>query len=40
MAFIVIGIDGGGSKTHVIVADEQGKTIGEVTGPASAVRPG
>jgi glucosamine kinase len=40
MAFIVIGIDGGGSKTHAIVADEQGKTIGEVTGPASAVRPG
>src|SRR3954467_1314090 len=40
MAFIVIGIDGGGSKTHVIVADEQGKTIGEVTGPGSAVRPG
>ena len=40
MAFIVVGVDGGGSKTHVIVADEQGKTIGEVTGPGSAVRPG
>lgn len=40
MTQIVIGIDGGGSKTHAIVADEQGKTIGEVTGPASAVRPG
>jgi glucosamine kinase len=40
MTLIVIGIDGGGSKTHAIVADEQGKTIGEVTGPASAVRPG
>ena len=23
MTFIVIGIDGGGSKTHAIVADEQ-----------------
>lgn len=40
MTFIVIGIDGGGSKTHAIVADEQGKTIGETVGPASAVRPG
>lgn len=40
MTFIVIGIDGGGSKTHAIVADEQGKTIAETVGPASAVRPG
>ena len=38
--FIVIGIDGGGSKTHAIVADEQGRTIGETVGPGSAVRPG
>ncbi len=40
MTFIVVGIDGGGSKTHAIVADEQGKTIAEMVGPASAVRPG
>ncbi|HEX4684743.1 MAG TPA: BadF/BadG/BcrA/BcrD ATPase family protein [Gemmatimonadaceae bacterium] len=40
MTFIVIGIDGGGSKTHAIVADEQGKTIAETVGPGSAVRPG
>ncbi len=40
MSFIVIGIDGGGSKTHAIVADEHGSTIGETVGPASAVRPG
>lgn len=40
MTFIVIGIDGGGSKTHAIVADEHGNTIGETVGPASAVRPG
>jgi len=40
MTFIVIGIDGGGSKTHAIVADEQGRTIAETVGPASAVRPG
>src|SRR5262249_40585781 len=28
------------SKTHAIVADEQGKTIAETVGPGSAVRPG
>jgi glucosamine kinase len=37
---IVIGIDGGGSKTHAIVADETGTTIGEAFGPGSAVKPG
>jgi glucosamine kinase len=40
MTFIVIGIDGGGSKTHAIVADEQGRTIAETYGPGSAVKPG
>ena len=40
MTFIVIGIDGGGSKTHAMVADEQGRTIAETVGPGSAVRPG
>jgi glucosamine kinase len=40
MTYIVIGIDGGGSKTHAIVADEQGRTIAEMVGPGSAVRPG
>jgi len=40
MTFIVIGIDGGGSKTHAIVADDQGTTIAETVGPGSAVRPG
>jgi glucosamine kinase len=40
MTFIVIGIDGGGSKTHAMVADEHGQTIAETVGPASAVRPG
>ncbi len=40
MTQIVIGIDGGGSKTHAIASDEHGTTIGEFTGPASAVRPG
>jgi glucosamine kinase len=40
MTFIVIGIDGGGSKTHAMVADEQGRVIAETVGPGSAVRPG
>ena len=40
MTFIVVGIDGGGSKTRVIVADEAGTQLGEVVGPGSAVRPG
>jgi glucosamine kinase len=40
MTFIVVGIDGGGSKTHAIVADEQGVTIAETIGPGSAIRPG
>ncbi|MDQ6635860.1 MAG: hypothetical protein M3Z10_14005 [Gemmatimonadota bacterium] len=40
MTFIVLGVDGGGSKTRVIVADEQGNQVGEVVGPASGVKPG
>ena len=40
MTFIVIGVDGGGSKTRVIVADEHGTRVGEVVGPGSAVKPG
>jgi glucosamine kinase len=40
MTHILIGIDGGGSKTHAIVADESGNQVAEVTGPGSAVRPG
>jgi glucosamine kinase len=40
MTAIVIGIDGGGSRTRAIVADEQGREIVHVEGPGSAVRPG
>ncbi|MEO7085696.1 MAG: BadF/BadG/BcrA/BcrD ATPase family protein [Gemmatimonadaceae bacterium] len=40
MTFIVLGIDGGGSKTHAIVADETGRKIAETVGPGSAARPG
>jgi glucosamine kinase len=40
MTFIVVGVDGGGSKTRVILADEQGVQVGEVVGPGSGVKPG
>ncbi|MFL5576451.1 MAG: BadF/BadG/BcrA/BcrD ATPase family protein [Gemmatimonadaceae bacterium] len=40
MSAIVVGVDGGGSKTHVIVADETGAEITSVEGAGSAVRPG
>jgi glucosamine kinase len=40
VTFIVIGVDGGGSKTRVVVADEHGAQLGEVVGPASGVKPG
>ena len=39
MSAIVIGLDGGGSKTRVIVADDQGRTVTSVEGAGSAVRP-
>jgi glucosamine kinase len=40
VTFIVVGVDGGGSKTHAIVADEAGTHLGEVIGAGSAIRPG
>ncbi|HEV8410529.1 MAG TPA: BadF/BadG/BcrA/BcrD ATPase family protein [Gemmatimonadaceae bacterium] len=40
MTNIVIGVDGGASKTRVIVADGTGAELASVTGVASAVRPG
>jgi glucosamine kinase len=40
MTMIVLGVDGGGSKTRVIVADDAGAEIVSVEGPGSAVRPG
>ena len=39
MSVVVVGVDGGGSKTRVVVADETGRSLGSVEGPASAVRP-
>jgi glucosamine kinase len=40
MTFIVVGMDGGGSKTRVVVADDAGTQLAEVFAPGSAVRPG
>lgn len=40
MSAIVIGVDGGGTKTRIWVADERGQQLGSAEGPASAVRPG
>ena len=40
MTFIVAGVDGGGSKTHVVISDEAGTKVGEAFGAGSAVRPG
>ncbi len=40
MTAIVVGVDGGGSRTRAMVADETGKEIVSVEGGPSAVRPG
>ncbi len=40
MSAIVVGVDGGGTRTRVLVADEQGREIVSVEGGGSAVRPG
>jgi glucosamine kinase len=38
MRVVVGGVDGGGSKTRVVLADERGQEIASAEGPASAVR--
>ena len=40
MTTIVIGVDGGGSRTRAWVAGEHGERLGSAEGPASALRPG
>lgn len=40
MSFLIVGVDGGGSKTKVIVADAQGHELATATGGGSAARPG
>ena len=39
MQSVVVGIDGGGTKTRAMVADERGEPIAEAIGAGSAVRP-
>jgi glucosamine kinase len=40
MTDFVAGVDGGGSKTRVIIGDLNGDTLADVTGAGSAMRPG
>lgn len=40
MTSFVIGVDGGGSRTRVLIADETGQEIATAEGEGSAVRPG
>jgi glucosamine kinase len=40
MTDLVAGVDGGGSKTRVILADSQGNHLADVVGGGSAMRPG
>ncbi|MDQ6689588.1 MAG: hypothetical protein M3Z18_03685, partial [Gemmatimonadota bacterium] len=40
MSDIVIGVDGGGSKTRVLVGTAEGEVLATVDGPKSAVKPG
>ena len=40
MTSYVAGVDGGGSRTRVVVADQDGREIATVEGPGSAVHPG
>lgn len=40
MSFLIIGVDGGGTKTKVVVADAQGHELVTATGGGSAARPG
>lgn len=39
MQSIVVGIDGGGTKTRALLADDRGERIAEAIGAGSAVRP-
>ncbi|MCE2902360.1 MAG: N-acetylglucosamine kinase [Gemmatimonas sp.] len=37
---LVVGVDGGGSRTRVLLSDATGATLARVEGPASALTPG
>src|ERR671925_199723 len=40
MSAIVVGVDAGGTRTRILVADERGQQLGSADAPGSAVRPG
>jgi glucosamine kinase len=40
MSAVVVGVDGGGTRTRIWVADERGQQLGSAEGPGSAIRPG
>ena len=40
MSQLFVGVDGGGSKTEVVVVDRKGKERASRVGEASAIRPG
>ena len=40
MSAVVVGVDGGGTRTRIWVADERGRQLGSAEGPGSAIRPG
>src|SRR5436190_8785041 len=40
MQSLLVGIDGGGTKTRAIVADERGEPLAEALAAGSAVKPG
>ncbi|HJU66910.1 MAG TPA: BadF/BadG/BcrA/BcrD ATPase family protein [Gemmatimonadaceae bacterium] len=40
MSAVVVGVDGGGTRTRTWVADERGQQLGSAEGPGSAIRPG
>lgn len=40
MGTFVVGVDGGGTKTRAVLADERGKQIAEAVGAGSTVKPG
>lgn len=39
MQSLVVGVDGGGTKTRALLADGKGKQLGEATGAGSTVKP-
>ena len=40
MRSFVVGVDGGGTKTRAVLADDKGELIAEAVGSGSTVKPG